>query len=222
MTGRPAVDVAAYLGDERIVWYLMRGTGVVLQVLLTLSVVLGVAATARVGNRWWPQFATQSLHRTVSLLSVLLLVGHVATAVVHTFVDIRWWQAFVPFAGTYEPLWLGLGALSLDLLAVVVATSLVRRRLDHRLWRGIHLAAYASWAVGVVHGLGIGTDATTVWAGTTTAVCVGLVALAGLGRLVTLRGEAPHGHTLPPEPALPRVELGRPATTATTLRRGTR
>ena len=28
------------------------------------------------------------------------------------YVDIRWWQAFVPFGATYEPLWLGLGALA--------------------------------------------------------------------------------------------------------------
>ncbi len=198
--------LARWAGDERVVWFLMRGTGVVLQVLLTLAVVLGVLSTARAGSRWWPQFATQDLHRTVSTLCVALLAAHTLTAVVHGYVDLRWWQAFVPFAGAYEPLWVGLGALGLDALAVVVTTSLVRRRLDHRVWRGVHVLSYGAWAVGVVHGLGLGTDATTPWAASVTAGCVALVALAGLGRVVTLRREAGHGHgpaPVPDAPALP-------------------
>ncbi len=50
-----------------------------------------------------------------------MLVAHVVSAVVDSYVDIRWWQAFVPFGSTYEPLWLALGAISLDLLALVIA-----------------------------------------------------------------------------------------------------
>ena len=39
----------------------------------------------------------------------MLLALHVTTAVVDTYVDIRWWQAVLPWVGsTYLPLWLGL------------------------------------------------------------------------------------------------------------------
>lgn len=184
------------LTDDNLVWYLMRGTGVVLLVLLTLSTVLGVLATARMGSRRWPRFATQALHRNVSLLSVALLAAHAVTAVVHGFVDIRWVDALVPFIGPYEPLWVGLGTLALDAVVLVVVTSLLRDRLDHRRWRLLHLLSYLAWAASVVHAIGIGTDATsTVWGLGVTVGCVAAVVVSVVVRLVTLAGERRHEGT---------------------------
>lgn len=169
-----------------LLWYVNRGTGVVLLVVFSLSVVLGVLATGRAVSPLWPRFVTQGLHRTLAALSVLLLTAHAATAVVDEYVDIRWWQAVVPVGGTYEPLWLGLGTLALDLTLVVVATSLARARLPHRTWLLVHLTTYAAWAAGVVHGIGIGTDAARGWMAATTAGCVAAVALAVLARVVAV------------------------------------
>lgn len=163
-------------------WYLNRGTGVVLLVLLSLSVVLGVLAMGGRPGRGLPRFVSQSLHRNLALLSVVALFAHVATAVVDGYVDIRWWQALVPASATYEPIWLGLGTLSLDLLVVVVVTSLLRTRLGHRSWRAVHLASWLAWGAAVVHSVGIGTDlnsstglAVLPMAACTAAVLVALV-----------------------------------------------
>ena len=143
-----------------ILWYLNRGTGVALLVLFTLTVVLGVLSTGRGFTTLWPRFLTQGLHRTLAGLSTGLLLAHALTAVIDEYVDIRWWQAVVPFGATYEPLWLALGTLSLDLTVMVVVTSLLRSRISTRAWFLIHLLSYAAWLAAVVHGLGIGTDAT--------------------------------------------------------------
>ncbi len=169
-----------------LLWYLNRGTGIVLVVVFTLTVVLGVLATGRSVSRWWPRFVTQGLHRGLAAVSVLLLLAHAVVAVVDEFVDIRWWQAVVPFGATYEPLWLGLGTLALDLTVVVVATSLARSRLPHRLWFVLHLTTYAAWVAGVVHGLGIGTDSDLGWSVAITAACVAAVVVAALGRVVAV------------------------------------
>ena len=171
--------------DGPFLWYVNRATGVALLVLLTASVVLGVlASSGRAGGRV-PQFVRQDLHRNISLLSVALLVGHVASAILDTFVDIRWWDAFVPVNGGYLPLWLGLGALSLDLLVVIVLTSLVRARLPYRSWWLVHLLSYAAWGLGVAHGIGIGTDETSdvVWGLPLTLACIGAVGLAVVVRV---------------------------------------
>lgn len=169
-----------------LLWYLNRGSGIVLVVVFTLTVVLGVLATGRGTSRWWPRFVTQGLHRGLSAVAVLLLLLHAVVAVVDEYVDIRWWQAVVPVGSSYEPLWLGLGTLSLDLTVIVVATSLARARLPHRLWFLVHLSTYAAWLLGVVHGLGIGTDADLGWSMVVTVSCVAAVALAGLSRLVAV------------------------------------
>lgn len=173
--------------DEKFVWYLMRGTGVTLVVLLTLSTALGIVATARTASRIWPRFATQALHRNVSLISVALLVAHCVTAVEHAYVDIRWFDVFVPFIGEYEQLWVSLGAIATDAIAVIVATSLVRDRLDYRRWKLIHLTSYVAWVLGVLHGVGIGSDVTTTtWGTGITAVCVGVVGVSVFVRFATL------------------------------------
>ena len=128
-----------------LLWYLNRSTGLVVLALLTLTAVLGVLATAR-GGRLLPRFVGQALHRNLALWSVVLLALHVTTAVVDSYVDIRWWQAFVPWVGaTYLPLWLGLGTVALDLIVLVVVTSLLRARMRHRTWRLVHVLSYAAW-----------------------------------------------------------------------------
>lgn len=168
---------------DPMLWFANRGTGVVLLVLLTLSTVLGVLSGARVTTRIWPRMLTQGLHRNVSLLAVALMAAHAVTAVVDSFVDIRWWHAFVPFAGTYKTVWLGFGALAFDLLVAVTLTSLLRHRMSHRPWRAIHLLAYGAWGLGLVHGLQMGTDAATVWGTAINYGCVAAVSVAVFARL---------------------------------------
>ena len=46
---------------------------------------------------------------------------------------------------------------------LITLTSLIRARLPHRFWRGLHLLSYVGWGIGVIHGLLIGTDADTAW-----------------------------------------------------------
>lgn len=166
-------------------WYLNRSTGLVVLLLLTITSVLGVLSTGQ-GGRLLPRFVGQALHRNLALWSVVLLVLHVATAVVDTYVDIRWWQAFVPWAGaTYLPLWLGLGTVAFDLIVLVVLTSLARARMRHRTWRLVHLLAYLAWGVAVAHGLGIGTDLRQPgWERSAVYASIALVAGLALVRLV--------------------------------------
>ncbi len=172
-----------WLPEGPLLWFLNRGTGVALLVLFTLTTVLGVLSAREGRRRLLPAMITQGLHRNLALLSVALLLAHVATAVVDTFVDIRWWQALSPVGATYEPLWLGAGALSLDVIIVVVLTSLLRERIPPRLWRGIHWLSYLAWGLALAHATGIGTDAATPWGRWLGIGCLGAVLLAAAARV---------------------------------------
>lgn len=166
-----------------VLWFLNRGTGMILLVLMTLSVVLGVLSARSRAGRGTPGFVRNVLHRNVSLLAVSMLVVHVVSAVVDAYVDIRWWDALVPWGGVYQPVWLGLGALALDLLLAVTLTSLLRTRLPHGAWRLVHWAGYLAWAVSLVHGLGIGTDKDAAWSVMITVGCGVAVVLAVVLRI---------------------------------------
>ena len=177
------------LKEDHVLWFLNRGSGVVLVAVLTVATALGVVATVRSGSVRWPRFATQSLHRSVSLLATVLVVVHAGTAVLDTyvsgFVTITPLDALVPFTSSYQRLWLGVGTLALDLMLAVVVTSLVRHRLGHGTWRLVHLLAYLSWGLGVLHGWMIGTDSRTWWGCAVTVASVGIVGAAAVVRVAT-------------------------------------
>lgn len=144
-------------------WYLTRSTGAVALLLLTLALVLGVIDVRRWSSERWPRFVVDSLHRNVSLLALAFLSIHILTAALDSFAPISLVNAVIPFTGSYRPLWLGLGALSFDLIIAVILTSLLRRRMGHASWRAIHWLTYASWPMALLHGLGTGSDVKSAW-----------------------------------------------------------
>lgn len=175
-------------------WYLTRGTGVVALILLTASVALGIANVRRVRLPGAPRFVTLGLHRTVSLLAVAFVAVHVLTAVADGYVPLTVVDALVPFSSAYHPFWIGLGAISLDLLLAVVLTSLLRRRIGYRAWRVVHWTAYASWPVALLHTVGTGTDVGAGWMVALLAGMTVLVIAAVLARLGAQRQRrAPRG-----------------------------
>ena len=165
-------------------WYATRATGLVTILLLTATVLLGILTTGRFAGGDWPRFLTVGLHRNISLLVVVFLVLHVATTVVDQFVSIPLTAAFIPFASSYKAVWLSLGAVALDLLIALVATSLIRNRLGLRTWRWVHWAAYVCWPVALAHGLGAGTDRDTLWVFVLTIACAAVVAGVATWRFV--------------------------------------
>jgi methionine sulfoxide reductase heme-binding subunit len=166
-------------------WYATRATGLVTLLLLTVSVLLGILTAGRFAARNWPRFLSQGLHRNISLLVLAFLALHVGTTVLDTYTSIPLTAAFVPFTSSYKTAWLGFGAVALDLLLALMATSLVRTRLGHRSWRRVHWLAYACWPVAVAHGLGIGTDRSTTWVFVLSMACVLAVLATAAWRLVT-------------------------------------
>src|ERR1022692_44328 len=139
-------------------WYASRATGVVALVMLSAVVVLGITVSRQGRLPGLPRFAGVGLHRYLSLLGVAFIAVHVLTAVADSYVSISLAAAIIPFASAYKPLWLGLGAISLDLIATIIVTSLLRHRISHRAWRCVHWLAYLSWPVAIAHSIGSSTD----------------------------------------------------------------
>jgi len=158
------------------VWYLNRATGIVALVLMTLTVVLGVLVRRQVRLPGLPRFGVVTLHRNVSLISALLLLTHVVSAVVDSYVSIGPIAAVVPFTSGWRPLAVGLGTLAVDLLLLIVVSSLVRARIPERLWRVVHWTSYLLWPLAFLHGLTAGTDMHATWVLGLALVCAGAVA----------------------------------------------
>ncbi len=188
----------AAAGTPTFVWYLMRGSGLVALALLSVTVALGVVGVKRWGSLRWPRIVTAGLHRNVSLLAVCFLALHSITAIVDNWIGLRWFGVVIPFQSTYRPIWLGMGALTLDLVVAVMATSLLRRHIGRRSWRLVHWTTWLLWPLALVHALGSGTDIGSGWALGIVVICVAMVLIALVWRVqpAMARGGSPDRSSL--------------------------
>jgi methionine sulfoxide reductase heme-binding subunit len=171
------------------VWYLMRASGIVSLLLLTLVSALGVATVSRWRPGRLPRFVTLALHRNVALLAVAFLALHVLAAVIDPDASVSAVSVVVPSLTGRYGIWLGLAALALDLVLALVVTSLLRHRIAPPVWRAIHWTAYLAWPVALLHGAGMGSDASSGWMLAVDAICI--AAFAGAVALRLLK--APSG-----------------------------
>ena len=177
---------------EALPWYVTRATGMVSLVLLTAVMCLGLLTVSRIQAAGWPRFLTAQLHRNIALLSVVFLVVHVVVAVLDPYAALGVMSALIPFSSAYRQVWLGLGSVSMYLVGAMILTSLLRGRIGQRTWRAIHWAAYASWPLAVLHGLGTGTDSVAAWSWILNAACILAVAACAAWRLNARRIAALH------------------------------
>jgi sulfoxide reductase heme-binding subunit YedZ len=164
-------------------WYATRASGIVALVLLTVTMVLGLATTNRARARNWPGFAQQEIHRRVSMIAMVFVAIHVLTSVLDSFVSISWLAIVVPFTSSYSPFWTGVGTISLDLMLAVFVSSLLRSHLKPGTWRALHWLSYLCWPVALAHTFGMGTDAGETWVIGLAVVCMLSVGAALLWRL---------------------------------------
>ena len=172
-------------------WYASRATGIVALLLLTAVLVLGILVNRQGRLPGLPRFAVTDLHRNLSLLSVTFIALHVLTAVLDTYVHIPLVSAVIPFASGYERFWLGLGAVSLDIMLAMIVTSLLRGRLNRVLWRAVHLLAYLSWPIAFAHSIGSSKDLQQGWMLGLAIGCAIIVAAAVVWRLAHAARQVP-------------------------------
>lgn len=169
MAGAPShlqatqILLAASSSGPSLYWYVTRGLGLVALIVLTGTVVLGIVTSIRWTDDETPGFVSADMHRNLSLIAIALVLLHIVTTVLDPFAGISVRDVLIPFAAKYRPIWLGLGVVAFEVMVAIIVTSLLRDRIGPRVWRFIHWAAYASWPLAVVHGMGTGSDSRSPW-----------------------------------------------------------
>lgn len=152
-------------------WALGRGTGVVALVMFTITLVLGIFSRSGRSVAGLGRFGLNEVHRTAAMTGVGLIALHVVSLFLDPYAQLKLVDIMLPFLGSYRPFWLGLGTLAVDLLAVVTVVSLLRNTVGPRVFKAVHWLTYALWPVALLHALGNGTDAGSVWMKAVAVVC---------------------------------------------------
>ncbi len=165
-------------------WYISRSAGYVGLVLLGLIGILGIVTAGNLRNARGTKFFAPELHRSLSLLAIVVLGIHVGAAVAdkYSFIGVK--DIVIPFGSAYRPLWVGLGAVAVDLGVAVIVTSLIRIKLGYRGWKMVHWVSYPIFALSILHGLGSGTDTSLWFSKLLYLVVVGSLVLAIIARLI--------------------------------------
>lgn len=148
--------------NEHVWWYVARACGVVAWVLAAAAILWGMALSTRaLGSRPRAPWLLD-LHRFLGALTVFFLGGHLIALVADSYVDFGPRELFVPFASSWHPLPVAIGIVAMYLLVAIEVSSLLRRWLNKRFWRAIHLTSYAVFLLSSVHFVTAGTDAANV------------------------------------------------------------
>jgi hypothetical protein len=139
--------------------FLIFYSGVFTLLGLTGTVVVGLAATDRIILAVRHRVFMQGLHRAFSVFAVGFLITHVILQIFRGRVVTA--DAFLPFGDAGFAV--GLGTIASDLMILVAASGAFRGRFVGIkwpwMWRVIHVLAYVSWPVAIVHGLTAGRPA---------------------------------------------------------------
>jgi predicted ferric reductase len=155
-------------------WYAARATGLVAWALLAASVIAGLIVSTRLARRRPTPAWSLDIHRFLGGLALAFTLLHMAGLVADSYVEFALVDLLVPLASSWRPVPVALGVVAFHLLVAAEVTSLLKRRLPHRLWRGVHLTTFALFWAATLHLLLAGSDAGHPLA----AAAVDLVAVA--------------------------------------------
>jgi predicted ferric reductase len=170
-------------------WYVARASGLVAWALLAGSVVWGLLMTSKIMRRRVKNSWLLDLHRWLGGLALVFTGIHVVAILSDTYVHFGLASVLIPLAAHWHPVAVAWGVASLYLLAAVEVTSLVRKRLSHRLWKRVHFLSLPLFVFSTIHGVSAGTDGRTPMAIITAALVT-----SGVAALVAVRiRESSHG-----------------------------
>ncbi len=148
----------------QVIWWLVsRASGVVALVLISLSVLIGLAMAAKVVRRPAVKRSMARLHEHVALAALVAIAAHGLALLGDAWLRPGLRGIAVPFAMSYRPAFTGLGIVAGYLALLLGPSFYLRRRIGVRRWRALHRGTVVVWLLSAVHAFGAGSDAHTVW-----------------------------------------------------------
>jgi sulfoxide reductase heme-binding subunit YedZ len=173
--------------EPSLYWFVARGSGMIAYILLTATVVLGIAVSKHWRHAAAPRLVVDAAHRWATITFLAFTLVHTVTVWLDPFTHFGLRDIAVPFGSAYRTVWLGLGVLATELALALALSVLVRRFIGYRAWHALHLLTYLLFPMALLHSLGTGTDTTTEWATAIYAASFLAVAGALIWRTMELR-----------------------------------
>jgi sulfoxide reductase heme-binding subunit YedZ len=143
-------------------WLISRASGIVAVTLVSISVLIGLAMAAKLvpGRR---KRGIVALHEHLAVATLAAIAVHGGSLLGDGWLRPGLAGITIPFVLHYRPAFTGAGILAGYLAVLLGPTFYLRRRIGARTWRRLHRVTPLIWMLAVVHTLGAGSDAATLW-----------------------------------------------------------
>jgi sulfoxide reductase heme-binding subunit YedZ len=168
-------------------WITSRAAGTVALLLSSISVCVGLTMGGRMLKGRGPDLRVT--HEALSLATLGALLVHGLALIGDSYLHPTLGEVAVPFLGSYKTLWTSTGIIAFWAMAILGVSYYARTRIGVQRWRKLHRLTALAWALGLVHSLGMGTDAGQTWF----LVMTGIVAIPAIVLLIVrhLPSQAP-------------------------------
>ncbi len=172
-------------------WLVERIAGFLAYFAVAGSVIYGLLLSTKILDAIAHRPITFDLHQDLASIGLGLAGVHGALLALDKTIPFSLSQIAVPGLSPHAPIAVAAGQVAFYLMALVIASFYVRRRIGQRTWRLLHYLTFLAFIGATAHGLGAGTDSGSAWAwwiyvGATVAVtflfCYRIVMSVGMRR----------------------------------------
>lgn len=142
-------------------WITSRAAGGAALFLASAAVAVGLMlSTRRAGAN---KRDLRPIHEALSLSTLAMVALHGLSLLGDSYLAPGVTGIAIPFAGSYRPLWTGLGIVAGYGLAALGLTYYFRDRIGAARWRRLHRLTALFWIAAIGHTIGAGSDAMEIW-----------------------------------------------------------
>jgi methionine sulfoxide reductase heme-binding subunit len=145
--------------SEHLWWLAGRASGFVALLLITASVLIGLAMASKLFRRPGLPRVLSALHEQLAVAGLVAIGAHGVTLLGDPWLDPGLSGITLPFAIDYRAGFVAAGIAGGYIAAALGLSYYARRRIGSRRWRNAHRYIVIAWVLSVVHTLGAGTDA---------------------------------------------------------------
>jgi predicted ferric reductase len=166
-TGPRALDALGATWDSNrsmLPWVFERMFAFLAYFAMTGSVIYGLLLSTKILDAIAHRPITFTLHQDLASIGLGLAAVHGMLLGLDKTVPFSLAQIAVPGLAPHAPLWVAAGQVAFYLMAIVVASFYLRRRIGQRAWRTLHYVTFLAFLGATLHGLLAGTDSGAPWA----------------------------------------------------------
>lgn len=141
-------------------WEWTRASGLTSFVLLFFSIFAGLLHSSLTLKKEWKS-RLYFFHQTTGWLGFLVIVFHAVILLYDRYVSYEWYEIFVPFMSDEHRVLNGIGTLAFYGVFLILLSSDMMKKVGRSLWKKIHLFSLPAYLLALIHGVLIGTDATS-------------------------------------------------------------